>query len=481
MTPGITNNKTDGNLGVVSDTDRILAIIGAAAAGTANVAGAYTNKNDVTDAFTSGELVEAASYMLAQGIPVVLIKGSASTAAAYGTIDHSGVTGTAIIAAGSTHPDGNFDVIVNILIGGALGTTGIVFEFSLDNGENFSPPQSLGTSLTMTLARGVSFALTVSTDTFIAGDTFKVTTTAPKLTTSDLATSLTALAEYSGEWLRVLVVSCDADATIDAQRDVFAKSFHAQGKYPEVITNTRIRGAAESRADFQTALAAIAAAVQSTEVSGCVDQCEMISEVDGRRLRQPQAIPYAARLMLIDDSQNAAATGDGALPGVFLTTPTGAKNYADEFRYPGLDDLGFTVLRTFGGRPITPGVYVNRPRLLSGSTSDFQEFQHSAIVNRIIEDSFTLLQPRLSQSVLLDNSTGRIRPDVAQSIDDSINAELRTRYVDSKRTSGLLFKLSRLDDVLSTNQVTFVISVQRLGYLEKFVGKTGLVRTLPTT
>jgi hypothetical protein len=481
MIPGIQNDKTDGNLGVVADTDKILAIVATASGGTANSAAEYTNKNDITGEFTSGDLVEAGAYMLAQGIPVALIKGTPTTNGTYGTIDHSGVTGTAVIAAGSTHPDGAFDVIVNILVGGALGTTGIVFEYSLDNGVSFSQPQSLGAGLTMTLARGVSFTLSVTTDTFIAGDTFKVTTTGPKLNSSDLATSLAALADYSGEWLRVLVISCDADATIDAQCDVFAKSFHAQGKYPEVITNTRIRGAAESRADYQTALAAIAASVQSTEVSGCVDQCEMISEVSGWRLRQPQAIPYAARLMLIDDSQSAAAKADGALPGVFLVTATGAKNYADEFRFPGLDDLGFTVLRTFGGRPVSPGVYVNRPRLLSGPTSDFQEFQHSAIVNRIIEDSFTILQPRLSQAVLLDNATGRIRPDVAQSIDDSMNADLRTSYVDSKRTSGVLFTLARTDDLVGGNVVHFDIKVQRLGYLEKFIGKTGLVRKLPTT
>jgi hypothetical protein len=481
MIPGIQNTKTDGNLGVVSDTDRILAIVGTASSGAYAEAFGLTNENDITSTFTSGPLVEAGAYMLARGIPVVLIRGNPSTPGAYGTIEHSGVSGTAVIAAGSTEPDGDYDVIVEIVTGGQLGTSGIIFKYSLDNGVTWSLNTGLGAGLTMTLDRGISFTLSVSTNTFVAGDTFSVTTVAPQLSSSDITSALAALNTYSGEWLRALVLA-QADSTILGNLDSFAKSFHADGKYPEVITNTRPRTVgSEDRPTYQGVLAAIAAAVQSVEVSCCADYCEIVSEIDGRRLRMPVAIPYAARLMIIDDSQDAAAKADGALPGVFVTTATGALNYHDERRFPGLDDLGFTTLRTFGGRPISPGVYVNNPRLLGGSGSDYRYFQHSAIVNRVIEDSFTLLQPRLSQSALADTTTGRIRADVAQSIDDAMNAELRTRYVDSKRCSGLLFTLSRTDDVISTDTVHFDIKIVPLLYLKKFIGKTGLVRKLSTT
>jgi len=69
MTPDIQIAKTDGNLGVVSNTERILAIVGPASAGTSNVAASYVNKDDVITAFTSGKLVEALSYCIAQGVP----------------------------------------------------------------------------------------------------------------------------------------------------------------------------------------------------------------------------------------------------------------------------------------------------------------------------------------------------------------------------------------------------------------------------
>lgn len=479
MTPKVTIQKTDGNLGVASNTDRILAIVATASAGAFDTAFTYTNKNDVTDEFVSGPLVEAGAYCIARGIPVVLIRSNPTTPGDYGTIDETGVIGTATVAEGVTAPDGDYDVIVEILTGGALGTAGIIFRSSHDNGVNWTEPQALGVSLTLTCGRGVSFTLAAAASTLLAGDRWTVTTTAPKILTGDLAESFTALSDFSGEWLRVLVLA-DGDATLLAQCNSFAESFHDEGKYPEVIACTRARGVAETRAAYQAVLAAIAAAVQSTEVSCCADACEIVSEVNGWRLRLPPSIPYAARLMAIDDSQDAAARADGALDGVFVETAEGERRYHDERRYPGLDALGFTTLRTWGGRPIVPGVYINNPRLLSGAGSDFRYFQLSAILNRAIERTHQLLQPRLSQGVLVDTSTGRIREDVAKSLEDAMDADLATEFRDPGRCSGIRFRLSRTDDVLATDTLHFDVEQVPLAYIKHFIGKAGLVKKLAT-
>lgn len=455
-------------------------MIATASAGDFDKALSFTDKNDVLDTFVSGPLVETLSYFIARGVPVVGIRANPTTAGAYGTVDETDIVGTATVAAGATIPDASYDVVVEILTGGALGTTGIVFRYSLDNGENWSEPTALGTSLTLTCARGVSFTLASAASTLIAGDSWTVTTTAPKILTGDLADSFAVLKDYSGEWLRCVVVA-EADGTMLAQCASFTESFHAEGKYPEIIINTRVRGAAESRADYQTALAAVVAGAQSAEVSPAADQCELVSEVNGWRLRMLSAIPYAARLMQIDDSQDAAAKADGALPGVFLMTRNGERKYHDEFKFPGLDALGLTTLRTWGGRPVTPGVYVNNPRLIAGPGTDYRYFQHSAILNRAIESTYSLLLPRLSQGVLCDPTTGRIREDVAKSIEDAITAELVTIYQESKRCSAVRFFLSRKDNVLSTDTLTFDVKMVPLAYVKKFQGKAGLVRALAVT
>ncbi|MBX3205111.1 MAG: hypothetical protein KF764_08575 [Labilithrix sp.] len=483
MTPKVGIGKTDGNLGVATDTDRILAIIAPASAGVMNTGVSVTTKTDLVEEFESGPLVLAGAYMLSLGIPIVAFRGSPTTDGAYGAINSTEKTGTSAVTAGTSKPTGTFDGTVEILHGGVVGVAGIVFRFSLDNELNWSQPQALGTATTLTCDSGVSFALSNGGDpaeTLMEGDRWTFTTTAPKLLTGDLATSLDALSDYSGEWLRALILA-EADATVLAQCDGAARSYHEDGKYPEFITNTRPRGVEEIRPTYQAALAAIAGEVQSLEVSCAVDQCEMVDDVTGRRLRVPQSIAYAARLMLNDDSVDAAEKGLGALPRVFLTTRHGERRYHDERRHRGLDVLGFTTMRTWGGRPVSPGAYINNPRLLSGPGSDYRYFQLSAIVNRVIETTYALLEPRLSRGVLCDPATGRIRGDVAASIEEVVNAELRSRYQDPGRVSGVRCALSRNDNVLSTDRITFEVGVQPLAYPKEFIGKAGLVRTIGTT
>lgn len=479
MIPNVTISKTDRNLGVAADTDRILAIIGTSLAGETGKAFAFSNTNDAEEEYEGGPLLEAAGYMITEGVPIVTIRATPSVAGAYGAIDDDGVTGSAtVVATGGTHPDADYDAAVEVLVGGALGTAGIVYRWTLDGGVNWSLPTSLGTGLVIALPGDVSFTLSAATDTLAEGDRWSVTTTGPKLSSSDLTPAFEALKDYSGEWLRVLVLT-HADATILAACHAFATSFHKEGKYPEVITNLRPRGLAEERPDYQAALAAEVAEVQSSEVSPVADQCEVVSALSGRRLRMLAAIPYAARLMLIDDSRDAAEKALGALPNVFLTTAAGERRYHDERRWEGLDALGITTLRTFGGRPISPGVYINNPRLLSGAGSDYRYFQLSAILNRIIETAFSLLNERLSARVLL-NSEGKIREDVASTVEEAASAELRTLYSDPGRVSNVRLKLSRTDNVLSTDTISFTVEAQPLAYTKKFIGKAGLARVIRT-
>lgn len=478
MTPSTSISKTDGNLGVSSATERILAIVAPASAGAYDTPTSFTSKNDLTSAHTSGPLVEAIAYMIAQGIPCVGCRSNPTTAGGYGTVNVAAVTGTSVVTAGAGVPDNDYDVIVEVLTGGTRGVAGIIFRYSLDNGVNWSADQALGTATTATCARGVSFA--IAAGTLVTGDKWTVATTGPKNLSADLTDSLAALKDtYSGEWLRVLVFA-DGDATMIAQCETWAKSFHVDGKYPEMIMCTRPRTwASESRATYQAAMAVIAAAVQTTETSVCVDQEEMVSEVNGWRLRVPQSVSYAARLMIIDDSQDASAKADGSLASVFLETAYGDAKYHDERRWPGLDILGFTTKRTWGGRPITPGVYVNNPRLLSGAGSDYRYFQHSAIVNRIIEMTFQLCNNRLSRSILVDTTTGRIKESIAKSFEDAISADLRTAFQAPGRVSGVQFVLSRTDNVLVTDTLHFDVWIVPLAYPKKLVGKSGLVRVLP--
>ncbi len=483
MIPSVENQKTDGNLGVATETERVLAIIGVSSIGSFDTPQAFTGKTDVMTAFGQGPLVECAVYCIQRGIPVVCIRANPNTAAAYGTVTDN-TAGTATVTAGAGVPTGDYDIKVEFLTAGALGTAGITYRESYDDGVTWSDTKSLGTALTLVTDVGASFVLGIATNTIVIGDSFSCTTSRAKMNGADLTDSFAALTNYSGEWLRVLVYE-ECDATMLAACGSFATSFHAQGKNPEVITNTRVRDLVtpETRAAYQTAMAAVVAAASSDEVSPCVDQCEMTSDVSGRRLRMLTALSAAARVTdpTLDDSVDGSQKSLGALPNVFIRSADDSKQYHDEARFPGFDTLGLTTLRTWRGRPLTPGVYLNNVRLISGTGSDYRYFQHTAITNRAIEVAHQLLEQRLSTSVLVETTgtrAGKIREDVAKSLEESITAELRTQFADPGRCSGIEFKLSRNDNILSTDTLTYSVGIVPLGYIKKFKGKTGLVRKL---
>lgn len=475
MIPGIDNQKTDGNLGVSVATDRILAIVAPCEKGPSNTPTSCSNPDDAFAQFGEGPLTAAATYIInTSQKPVVLVRGAASTVGAYGAIDSTGKLGTSVVTAGSPVPLDTYDVQLKVSKGGVIATAGIELQYSLDGGLSFSAAQSLGTANTYTIpGTGVGFAFAAGT--LLLGDIVKVSTTAPQMTTADIAAALTALYTYDGEWLR-LFVDARADATILAQLDAYVKTFWSMGKNPEAITNLRFRNSGETRAAYQAALAAVVGTVQSTEVSPVADQCEIV--IRGRRGRRPAALAYAARLMQISDEIDPAQVSLGALTGTFVVDASGSDVYHDELKYPGLDALGITTLRTFRGRPKRPGVYVNNARLLAGATSDYQYFQHTAVINRLIEKTYSLLEARLSGGVPLAQG-GTIAEDSAVAIEEAINAELRLEFVEGGKVSDQRFRLSRTDNLASNGgKIGFKNEAIPLGYLKNFVGKTGFVKAI---
>lgn len=94
---------------------------------------------------------------------VTLHLGIDPPAGTYGPIMVSN-QGTAAITAGSTSPLENYDIAVVFVTGGTVGTAGISYKTSTDNGMTYGPVTPLGTSTTLTVpGTGVSFSLAAGT------------------------------------------------------------------------------------------------------------------------------------------------------------------------------------------------------------------------------------------------------------------------------------------------------------------------------
>ena len=113
-------------------------------------------------------------------------------------------------------------------------------------------------------------------------------------------------------------------------------------------------------------------------------------------------------------------------------------------------------------------MYVNRPRLLSPSGSDFVELQFRRVINiaRTLLLGYFVL--RLNKTVRVNKTTGFIREEEARAIESAVNALLRAALLTKPYASDVTFVLSRFDNILSTFTLTGTCRIVPLGYVETY-------------
>src|SRR5690606_10685902 len=204
---------------------------------------------------------------------------------------------------------------------------------------------------------------------------------APRWTTEELGEALEALKNYANPWEFVQVVGpLDADAfdTLDAA----LASMSSKGKGRWALGHARLPHPGETPTEYQAAMAALRAQVTSTRISVCAGATKTLSSVSRRRYRRPFSFAVAPRVASVSEEINVAALDLGPLPGVKIRDANGNPDAHDETVWPGLDDLGFLVARTWEGRT---GVFVNRPLLMSPAGSDFTIIPYRRVMNIFCE------------------------------------------------------------------------------------------------
>ena len=310
-TPSVEFTRLDGQTGVVRPSAQgVLAIIAPSEKGTLNQASAYARSADVLATFGDGPLYELASYLMnVAKKPVVCIRPTTSTAAAYSAITSVG-TGTSVATAGVSSPFDSYSVWIEFVSGGTIGVTGITYRYSLDGGKTKSAIQALGVATSLTIPRsGVSVALAAGT--IVAGRTLTFTTTQAKSTSSDLVAAYEALRVTSSPW-DCVIAETDADAAIISGMDSWLAGLESAGKFRCGFLNTRRKGSAESESAYATALAAITGAGTSIRVVVGADGGQFVSGARGLSLFRPTSWGVAARAMLVDISVEPAYVADTA-------------------------------------------------------------------------------------------------------------------------------------------------------------------------
>lgn len=155
----ITVQEARGFVAVPADLDRLAVVMGCSSVGSGlspfylsgQSAVAGVGYGDAADILTT-VIEQPQDSGTARKFPAAMYRTPVTTQGSYGTIDVTGVTGTVVVAVHSaTKPYGTYEAYLRCVNGGLIGTDGITFVWSLDNGRNVSNVTGLGTATTYTI------------------------------------------------------------------------------------------------------------------------------------------------------------------------------------------------------------------------------------------------------------------------------------------------------------------------------------------
>lgn len=169
-----------GFVAVSADLDRLAVVLGATSQGS-GLSSFFLSGEAAVAAVGYGDAVDALTQIIEQRqadggsvkYPAAIYTTPASTPASYGAVDTSGVTGTAVVTVdGASLPYGTYQAYLRVTKGGLVGTTGIEFKVSTDDGRSVSSAIALGTATNYTIPHtNVKFVFSPTTSDLTALNT----------------------------------------------------------------------------------------------------------------------------------------------------------------------------------------------------------------------------------------------------------------------------------------------------------------------
>lgn len=466
--PVVNLNELDGAIGSLPVGSKRVAVVGVATATTVAVdtPAAFARIADLNSNFTRGPMPElSATWVQAYRAPAICVRTGQSVTATKATIDITGALGTSVVTAtGGTLFDDDVEAYFKVVNGGTVGITGITYQWSLDGGRTPSPITALGVATTFVFPNSGGGGFSFAAGTMLAGSVVQQRGLAPCWNGTELGTALEALRVSAFDWDTVLIAGSVDSTTFD----VIAT---AQAANPEKLFICHFRNptAGETEAAYKTAFDAAFAAKANTGIMVCAGACNAVSGISFRSYMRPSIFASGPRQASVSEEIDIADTTLGALPGISIRDTNGNVKYHDESVNPGLDDSRACVLRTHDGKQ---GVYVNNPRLMSATGSDFEFAQHRRVFSLGRRTLRLYFIDRLSRATQVDAKTGFILESEALEIEAGGDSLMRSVLRAKPKCSGggidgkgsRFVKVSRTDNLLSTKTMTVQGAVIPLAY-----------------
>uniref|UniRef100_A0A7C3DQY0 Phage tail protein n=1 Tax=Meiothermus ruber TaxID=277 RepID=A0A7C3DQY0_MEIRU len=406
-----------------------------------------------------GKLGEAAALAFGEGTQAVIcLAVNPSVAGVAGAVTKTG-TGTATLSL-SGSPNDDYRLRIRITRAAAnLAAATAAFQYSLDNGNTYSPEIAVPVSGSYVIP-DTGLTLTWADGTFVVGDEYTATCTAPGYTTTDLVNALNTLFARTELSYRFIHVVGAGSATVAAALNTVLEARAADANNPRFI-----HALMDTADDTDNNLITAFSSFTSVRVGASGGYADVISPITGLVMKRPAAWVIAGRYSGRPVEEHPGRYASGALRTV-------VRLHRNESVTPGLDAARFATLRTIEG-----GFYITRGRLFAPPGSDYEQVQNREVMDVACETAYRAWLRWLNEQIQVSAQTGRILEREALRIEAYVEGLVRTALrgkisIDEITDQPAAYvRIDRSENILSTKTIPYDISIVPLGYAERITGK----------
>lgn len=454
----------DGGLGVTRALARPPAIVGCSSSGTADTAYLAASFEDALSTFGYGKLTAlAAEYFRLVGGPIVMVKAASTTAGTCSSVTAGGSnTSTAVLSVTTATSRDDFRVkVVCTRAAANLAALTAAVKISLDNGGTYMPEQAVPADGAITIPN-TGIVVDFADGTFVVGDSWTFTGTAPIWDTTALGTALDALEATTYDHEFVQVAEQTTGATVGTL-NTSVSGLESSNVFRWWLAGTRDQSSGESVSTWQGVLLGTSpgfSAFESRHGAVCAGFAERDDALWGCSMRRNVGWLIGPRLAL---AREVGSVGLAEHPGRVRSGPLSGIDDGDlvhDLRtLTGLDTGRFMGAHSLPGR----GGYYATATTRAAAGSDFTSVMNIRVVKEAARLAVAVMQEFINDSVRTI-SGGRIDPRDADAADGYVTAALKQDLVATGLASAVSAQVDRTNNVLSTSTLNFKVRVQPLGY-----------------
>lgn len=419
--PSTTSSLLDGGIGIVpASLANTHFKVGTCSLGTAGSFYPFqgTDTNNVKTTLGKGPVVDATidSLIKSGGKQcIVHVPAMVTTAGSSSAVTAAGTSPPAITLTGAPY---NASVSkIRTVLAGARGTW--QFQYSLDNGNNWSP--TITSAATYLDSNGVTINIANTAATL--DNTWTWTDTAPVMSSSDLSAAYDAIiaSQYQARWVHVVGQPADSATllTIATMADGKMVTAYAAKKPMWTLLEAPAVDGALVVAAFNPAFASDYVVIAggfcdyTNTNGGTVDKVSVGRGMAGRIARTPLGVDHSR---LTDDSDLSS------MSGVVRLVPNGAAastGYHDEYATPLFQAGRVSSECTIPG---VDGFFITTMLTMAQSTSDFQQLALLQIALEAVALYNAWAAKYLNARIRKQLATGFIQQAVADALDDQATA-----------------------------------------------------------